>query len=58
LHPGRISVTTYNHYIVSKIYALFSPFLFGFVPAPAFDIFLGPFVFAFLGIAITCRPSR
>ena len=41
LHPGRVSVTTYNHYIVSKIYALFSPFVFGFVPAPLSTNFSG-----------------
>ncbi len=58
LHPGRVSVTTYNHYIVSKIYALFSPFIFGFVPAPGFDQFLGPLIFSFLGIAIVTRSLK
>src|SRR5438477_4374052 len=57
LQPGRISVTTYNHYIVSKIYALFSPFVFGFVPAP-FDAFLAPLVLSFLGIAIVTRSLK
>ena len=51
-------MTTYNHYIVSKIYALFSPFIFGFVPAPVFDQFLGPLVFSFLGIAIVTRSLK
>ena len=58
LPPDRISVTTYNHFIVSKIYALFSPFVFGFVPAPAFDQLLGPLVFSFLGIAIVTRSLK
>ncbi len=58
LQPGRMSVTTNNYFIVLKIYALFSPFVFGFMPAPAFDIFLAPLVFSFLGIAIVTRSLK
>jgi hypothetical protein len=53
-----MSATTNNHFIVSKIYALFSPFVFGFMPAPAFDIFLAPLVLSFLGIAIVTRSLK
>jgi len=58
LLPGRLSVTDYGDFAFSKTYALFSPFVFGFLPVSAFDRLLAPLFISFLGVAIVTRSLK
>jgi hypothetical protein len=58
LLPGRLSVTDYGDFAFSKTYALFSPFVFGFLPVSAFDRVLAPLFISFLGVAIVTRSLK
>jgi hypothetical protein len=54
--PGRLS-PGYDHPILSKLYALLTPFTFGLVPA-GFDFFLVPLCLLFLAVAIGTRTLK
>jgi hypothetical protein len=58
LLPGRLSVTDYGDFAFSKTYALFSPFVFGFLPVSVFDRLLAPLFISFLGVAIVTRSLK
>jgi hypothetical protein len=57
IQPGRISATSYDYPILSKVYALLSPFIFNFVPAPL-ELLLVLFVLAFVAGAIATRSLK
>jgi hypothetical protein len=57
MQPGRISATSYDNPILSKVYAALAPFVFSFVPAP-FELFLVPLVLGFLAVAIATRSLK
>jgi len=52
IQPGRMSVTSYDHPILSKVYALFAPFIFSFSSLVTFDLLLVLFILSFLAVAI------
>ena len=58
MQPGRISVTSYDNPILSKVYALFAPFIFGFVPIATFELLLGPLILSFLAVAMVTRSLK
>ena len=58
MQPGRISVTSYDHLILSKVYALFAPFIFGFAQLAPFDFLLVLFIISFLAVAIATRSLK
>jgi hypothetical protein len=57
MQPGRMSATSYDHPILSKVYALLAPFIFSFVPAP-FEFLLFLLILAFLAVAIGSRSLK
>jgi hypothetical protein len=58
MQPSRISVTSYDHPILSKVYALFAPFIFGFSQLAPFDLLLVLLIISFLAIAIVTRSLK
>ena len=54
--PGRLS-PSYDHPILSKLYALLAPFTFGLVP-PGFDFFLVLLSLSFLAVAMVTRSLK
>jgi hypothetical protein len=58
IQPGRLSVTSYDYPILSKIYALFAPFIFGFTLLAPFDLLLVLLILSFLVVTIVTRSLK